>query len=144
MPKWSADTFVTCFVGLLEPSSDTLSFASAGQGPVLFFDQSTTQFEEMKATCPPLGQFLVPQPNGGELRQPFRGGDFLVVVSDGFYEAVDACGEPFGLDRLKGSVLRHRELPAAKLIDAVYADLGRFTGPIAQADDLTMIVLRKT
>ena len=140
----SADMFVTCFVGLLEPSGDTLSFASAGQGPILFFDRSTERFEERKATCPPLGQFLLAQPNGRELRQQFRPGDFLVVVSDGFYEALSAGGEPFGLDRLKDSLLHHRELPAPKLIGAVYEDLSRFTVPVAQADDLTMIVLRKT
>jgi len=138
------DMLVTCFLGLLEPSNDTLSLASAGQGPILFFDHSAQRFEEMNATCPPLGCSLLPPPNGWELRRQFRQGDFLVVVSDGFYEAVSAGGEPYGLDRLKGSLLRHRELPASKLIDAARDDLGRFTGPFAQADDLTMVVLRKT
>jgi serine phosphatase RsbU (regulator of sigma subunit) len=135
--------FVTCFVGVLEPSQDTLSLASAGQGPIFFFDHSAQRFEAMSATCPPLGCSLLPPPNGWEVQQRFRQGDFLVVVSDGFYEAVSAKGELYGLDRLKGSLLRHRELPAPKLIDAVWEDLDRFTGRSAQADDLTVIVLRK-
>jgi serine phosphatase RsbU (regulator of sigma subunit) len=139
-----ANMLVTCFVGLLEPSDDTLSLASAGQGPIFFFDHSTQRITEMIATCPPLGSFLLPPPNGWEVQQRFRPGDFLVVVSDGFYEAVSARRELYGLDRLRDSLLRHRELPAPKLIDAVWDDLGRFTGSSAQADDLTVIVLRKT
>jgi serine phosphatase RsbU (regulator of sigma subunit) len=135
---------VTCFVGLLEPADDTLSLASAGQGPIFFFDHAAQRFTEMNATCPPLGSFLLAPPNGGEVRQRFRPGDFLVVVSDGFYEAVSVGRELYGLDRLKDSLLRHRELPASNLIDAVWDDLARFTGPSAQADDLTVIVLRKT
>jgi len=138
------DMLVTCFVGLLEPSEDTLSLASAGQGPILFYEHSARRFKETNATCPPLGCSLLAPPNGWELRQQFRQGDFLVVVSDGLYEAVSARGEPYGLDRLKDSLLRHRGLPAQELIDAVWEDLGRFTGSLAQADDLTMVVLRKT
>jgi phosphoserine phosphatase len=135
---------VTCFLGLLEPAEDTLSLASAGQGPILFFDHSAQRFNEMNATYPPLGSFLLSAPNGEEVRQRFRQGDFLVVVSDGFYEAVTAGGEAYGLDRLKDSLIRHRELPAPNLIDAVWEDLDRFTGASAQADDLTVVVLRKT
>jgi serine phosphatase RsbU (regulator of sigma subunit) len=135
---------VTCFLGLLEPAEDTLSLASAGQGPILFFDHSVQRFNEMSATYPPLGSFLLSPPNGEEVRQRFRQGDFLVVVSDGFYEAVTAGGEAYGLDRLKDSLIRHRELPAPNLIDAVWEDLDRFTGASAQADDLTVVVLRKT
>ena len=135
---------VTCFVGVLEPSIDTLSFASAGQGPILVFDHVAQGFDELEATCPPLGASLLPVPNGWDQRHRFRPGDFLVLVSDGLYEAVSARGEPFGLDRLKSSLLRHRELSASQLIDAVWKDLGQFTGPSTQADDLTMVVLRKT
>jgi serine phosphatase RsbU (regulator of sigma subunit) len=138
------DFLVTCFLGLLEPSVDTLSFASAGQGPILFFDHAEQGFRELKATCPPLGGSLLPAPNGWELRHQFQQGDFLVVVSDGFYEAVSARGEPFGLDRLKSSLLRHRQLSVRELIEAVWEDLGRFTGSLTHADDLTMVVLRKT
>ena len=140
----SGDRLVTCFVGLLDPSNAAISFASAGQGPIIFFDRSTERFEEVKATCPPLGGFFVQQPNGWELRQQFLPGDFLVIVSDGFYEAVNARGQFFGLDRLKRSLLHHRELPAPQLINAVWEDLRRFTGPFAQADDVTMIVVKKT
>jgi sigma-B regulation protein RsbU (phosphoserine phosphatase) len=127
----------------LDPSDATLSFASAGQGPILFYDRAAGQLKEVNATCPPLGSFLVPQPNGWVLEQRFRPGDFAAIVSDGFYEAVSDHREFYGLDRLKSSLLRHRDLPASELIDAVWDDLRRFTGPRLQADDVTIVLVKK-
>ncbi|MCK4626567.1 MAG: PP2C family protein-serine/threonine phosphatase [Phycisphaerae bacterium] len=137
------DMFVTCFVGVLDTTTNMLTFASAGQGPILFFDRSAERFSEIRPTVPPLGISLVPKPGNGNLKQQFNIGDLLVLVSDGFYETFNRQGEMFGIQRLKESLLRHCNLPGAEMIASVRGDVNCFVEATDHPDDLTMVVLQR-
>lgn len=137
------DMFVTCFVGVLDTTTNMLTFASAGQGPILFFDRSAERFSEIRPTVPPLGISLIPKPGNGDLKQQFNIGDLLVLVSDGFYETFNRQGEMFGIQRLKESLLRHCNLPGAEMIASVRGDVNCFVEATDHPDDLTMVVLQR-
>lgn len=138
--------FVTCFVGLLDPASAILSYASAGQGPIVFYDASSEEPQIENATGPPLLadqvlNFLGTRP---AVRQHhFEPGSFLAVMSDGFYEARNLHGEQFGVPRLVRALYQSKDTSAGEMIDCVQNALETFTALAKQMDDRTMVVLKK-
>ncbi len=71
----------------------------------------------------------------------FEPGDRLLFVTDGFVEAANPDGEPFGFERLEA--LLRTELPAdaAHLRDAILAAVSAHTRGAPAADDRTLVVL---
>ena len=58
------------------------------------------------------------------------------------YEAMNAAGEFFGVERLAASLAGGQDLAPADLIAAVKTEMDSFTGSAAKADDVTMLALR--
>jgi serine phosphatase RsbU (regulator of sigma subunit) len=138
--------FVTCFLGLLDAPASALSYASAGHGPIIFYEQSSGRFHTERATHPPL-PLVSPQEQDAPpalRRHEFQSGDFLVLVSDGIPESLNAKDEMFGLQGLLNVLQGARDLGAREMIDCCRREIDRFVTPAGQADDLTMAVLRKT
>ena len=71
-------------------------------------------------------------------------GDVVLLYTDGATEAHNVAGDLYGLERLKDALARHAKSPAAKIIEAVLADIGEFVGEREQHDDITISVLRRT
>ena len=134
---------VTCFVGVLDPAAMTISYASAGQGPFFFHKRATGELTECGGTSPPMGMSFTPEPTGEDLRWQLEPGDFMVLVTDGFFEATSPTGEAFGIDRLKQFLLTHGRLPALEMIARLKQELDVFIGTRDQEDDMTMVVLKK-
>jgi len=71
-------------------------------------------------------------------------GDALLLFTDGLTEARDAGDSEYGEERLDALLHRLGRAPAAELIDACLADLAAHLGTQRPADDLTLMVLRRT
>lgn len=144
-PDLADAEFVTCFLGLLDLGESVLSYASAGHGPIIFYDGETEKFHLERATHLPLPLISpLEQDSPPELRQHrFRPGDFLVLASDGFWEAIDAKGRQYGIERLLEVLRRARDLSVRQIIDLCRHEVDQFIAPGRQLDDLTMVILRK-
>ncbi len=140
----SEDRFATCFVGLLDPSTARLSYASAGQGPLLFFHQQAKRFAQYPATTIPLGIgiYLTERISYGESELVFRSGDFLSVVSDGIAEAVNSQGDQFGLEKLKGCLQATCHTSSRGMIATLQQAIKDFVQSTEQRDDMTAVVVR--
>ncbi len=135
--------FVTCFFGLLDGPAAAIRYSSAGQGPILLYRRADDRFDEFAATGLPLG-IVADMDYDEQVEQTLAEGDMLIVVTDGFFEAVNAAGEMFGIARMCDSIRRDRDLPAAEIIQNLRRDVDTFTDYAPQADDLTAIVVKKT
>ncbi len=79
------DRFVTAFFGVLTPATRTLSFISAGHGPLIQYFREKDEFVELKANAVPLG--IMPDLPFSEPDQfAMKRGDMMVLVTDGFFE----------------------------------------------------------
>ena len=137
-----ANRSVTAFVARLDPSASVLHYLSAGQGPMLHYVAATDRIEPLNANAVPLGFFPeVSWPAPAQLS--LEPGDMMVVVTDGFFEWESRSGEEYGIHRVAAMVSRHRNEPAAALIEALYADVRRFVGDEVQSDDLTALVIKR-
>lgn len=134
-------SFVTLFVGILDPATGEMPYSSAGHDPPLLYQAATGKFLELDSTGLPLGLL-----EGTDFPQApcptFRDGDLLVLTTDGVWEAMDGNNQPYGRERLMQRIIAELHKPAEELMQAIYEDVKAFCGPVAQRDDITMLVLR--
>ena len=135
----NATTFVTMFLGELDPATRRLRFARAGHDlPILVSADGSVL--RMEAGGLPLGMFPgLPCPVEEITLAP---GDVLCLYTDGVTEARDAKGEEFGIERVEQALRTHRKETAAEIGTAVRRAVEGFSGLTTQADDMTLLVLR--
>jgi len=138
----SESRFVTCFFGVLDAPAGRVRYASAGQGPIVFYDRAADRFDRRAATAMPLG--VIEGTDFDELvERDLPSGDMLTVITDGFFEACDPAGEPFGMERVCEMIRRDRDLPAAEIIARLWSAVEAFTAGAPQADDLTAVIVKR-
>jgi phosphoserine phosphatase len=135
-------TFVTAFIGLLDPTRSSVEYVSAGHGPLLVYTAADDAFTEVPTHGLPLG--LMPEVEfDPPTHVPLAPGDMLLLFTDGFFEWSRSDGEQFGTDRLTDIVRRHRDLPVAEIIALVYAAVVEFSEGTKQADDCTAVIVKR-
>ncbi|MEM7349919.1 MAG: SpoIIE family protein phosphatase [Acidobacteriota bacterium] len=124
----------------LDPEQQVVSWVNAGQVYPLLRRQG--EILELDQPGYPLG---VRRQTRYEIRQlELEPGDLLLLLTDGYFEAADASGEPYGWDRLAD---RLRQLPEAEpqaLLEHLVGDLDRYLGTASPQDDITLIALALT
>jgi phosphoserine phosphatase RsbU/P len=142
------DRFITAFIGVLDSSTASLHYFSAGQGPILQ-RHAEGRWSEHRPTGFPLGALPM-----AAAREPaslvFQPGELLVLLSDGIYEQEDAAGERFGAARVRAVVdawlAAEARSPGRGLDGLSQALLGAVqahAGAAAQDDDITLVLLRR-
>jgi serine phosphatase RsbU (regulator of sigma subunit)/predicted ester cyclase len=135
-----SNMFVTCFYGVLDPHSGTLSYANAGHD--LPYVRRHGYCEELRARGMPLG--LMPQMSYEEMRTDVEVGEAALFYSDGLVEAHDPKGEMFGFPRLQGLLAEHGE-DERPLEDFIMEELHFFVGEgWEQEDDITLLTLERS
>jgi len=132
--------FVTCFYGILDPSSGRFHYANAGHN--LPYWRHDDLASEMRATGMPLG--LLPGMNYEEKEAILVPGDAILFYSDGLVEAHNAEGEMFG-DRRLQSFIADRSAERTSLIEELLVEIANFTGADGeQEDDITLVRLQRS
>jgi len=138
------NSFVSMFYAILNLRERVITFARAGQCPLIL-----TQGPGRPGTfLSPPGMAL-----GLEMGKVFDSvleersvhlsvGEVLVFYTDGFTEAMNEEREEFGEERLVGSIARHRDQPGASIIRDICNEVTAFAGTRAQHDDMTMVVIK--
>ena len=138
-PDMPEKMFVTCFYGVLEPTTGRFRFANAGHD--VPYVKTAAGSVELRARGMPLG--LMPGMSYEEKELMLQPGDSLLLHSDGIVEAHNPAREMFGFPRLMAAV---GEYPGgADVIDRVLSDVRAHTGPDAeQEDDITMVTVQRS
>ena len=136
------DRFVTSFFGLISPAARSLTYLSAGQGPLLKFVAATCAVEALPADVAPLGispDFACGPPEEWLMRT----GDIMALVTDGFFEWANRTQEQYGTARLADVIIANRQATSEEIITRMYEAVRKFAGDTDQADDLTAVVIKK-
>jgi serine phosphatase RsbU (regulator of sigma subunit)/ligand-binding sensor domain-containing protein len=140
--------FVTCGIGILDPSQRKLSFATAANPEVYHYVAASGEARPLSISGCPLG---LPLDLGDQI--PFNStevslsdGDLVVFTSDGVEEAQNDSEEFYEGDRLANLIgeLGGKGASADDVRDAIVEDVKRFIGTAPQSDDVTVIVIRAT
>lgn len=130
--------FATVFFGAFEPDERTLWYCNAGHLPPLLLRGGT--FTELDTGGLVVGVNETETFDEASVR--FEPGDALVLFTDGVTDAMNFDGKPYGMDRFRESILRHRELDAQALAKQLLWDVRRYAGLADQTDDITIVVVR--
>ena len=69
-------------------------------------------------------------------------GDVILFCSDGVFEAHDARGREFGVERLSRVVLEARAQPARAIVEEVFTAVADFRGEARAKDDMTVVAIK--
>lgn len=136
------DRFVTAFFGLIDPRDNTLTYLSAGHGPIIHYVREQDEFLERQANGVPLG-IQSDFPFDETVRVPMQSGDMAILVTDGFFECSNRTGEQFGVPRIQEHLRAQRDRPCAAMIQSLYREVQTFAAGAPQADDLTALFVKK-
>ncbi len=133
-------TFVTLFYGEADCAAGTLRYASAGHNPPLLL-RAGGGADWLREGGVPLG--ILPEASYAVASTRFEPGDMLIVYSDGVTEARRPDDQMYGEDRLAALAATLHGRPAQSVLDGVLASVNAFAAGAAQADDLTIVVVRR-
>ena len=135
------DKFVTAFYGVLDWKNGALIFSNAGHNPPFLVHRDGT-VERLEDGGLALG--VLPDSRYEERPVALRDGDVLLLYTDGVSEAEDETGRQFGDERIEAEVREHLEESAADILKHIVDAVQAWTGERGPADDLTLLVARKT
>ena len=130
--------FATVFALILHPETGVASYANAGHEAPLVLGKETAYLKMKRGIA--LGLFE--DSFIAEEKLVLRGGDGLLLYTDGITEAIDAEKRQYGKDRLRETLSREdRDCDARALVEAVIASVRAHTGGTEQYDDITCLAL---
>ncbi len=132
--------FITLLLAELDPANGDVHYVNAGHNPGLVL-RAGGGVEELPPGGLPLGMF------GGEYRDArarLDPGDLLCLYSDGITECADRRGEEFGPERLADLLRRGAGKPIGELVREVDGATLEFAEGSDQADDQTLVLLRRS
>lgn len=133
-------SFVTAFVGVLEPDTGRLRYVNAGHvPPLLISTQKSKAVEHLSRTGIALG--VLPDESWKQKIVKLIPGDLLLFYTDGIVEAQNSRGDFYGEARLRDAIRAHNGAPAQQVVDAILADVARFSGDAPRHDDMVVIAL---
>jgi len=133
--------FVTLALAVADASTGTVSYASAGQGPIVVM-RADGRSDQFNATGLPLGILPDASIEAGEPVE-LAPGDAFLLISDGIFECETAGGGDLGMDRALANVRDHLAGSAESVIRAL-EDLTESVSPDGRfRDDRTIVVTKR-
>ena len=136
----SASRYATLVFLVYDPFARTITYVNAGHNPPLLLHGS--QVTKLERGGPVLG--LLPNATYQEETLPFDIGDTLTAYTDGITEAINPRGAEWGEQGLLTTLLKQTNPSAAASVAGILSGLKTFTSGTPQADDMTLLVLRRT
>ena len=133
--------FVTAFAGILDFGSGQVDFASAGHDSPFILGGTTGLRQLVTEGGPPLGAVE-------EFRFPIdhdrvEPGEILLLFTDGVTEAHNREHTLYSSERLAKALAAAQVFDAQRVVAAVIDDVSRFIGGAEQADDMTLLAVRR-
>lgn len=130
---------MTFFFGVLDPSTQTLRFSSAGHLDPFVYRAKDESVSSLSVWGFPLG--VRRRDPFREVSVTFEPGDRMILYSDGLIEALDDHGEPFGFQRFEKVIHSTGEGSAEEIRAALLDAVKRFTRNRPPEDDQTLVVI---
>ncbi|WP_298818173.1 GAF domain-containing SpoIIE family protein phosphatase [Chloroflexus sp.] len=136
-----AGLFVTCFYALVDPVSGHVAYANGGHNYPLLYRRAVDQVIPLVAQGIVLG--IVPDPHFTPGEITLETGDVLLFYTDGITEAMNLQRELFGDERLAATLRAASHHSPTEIVKAVLNAIQTFVGDTPQADDMTMVVIKR-
>ncbi|MBT6069079.1 SpoIIE family protein phosphatase, partial [Candidatus Peregrinibacteria bacterium] len=144
--KSQANMFITLAMLSWNGKTKKMDYVSAGHEKILHYNSKKKAITELESGGIALG--MVPDCSKLLKKHPIdlNKGDTIIIYSDGIPEAWGKKKEQYGMGRLRRILMdtaAHADLPAEKIREKIITDLEAFMGSTEQADDITLMVVKK-
>ena len=130
--------FISLFYAEMETNGN-LFYVNAGHpSPIMVYQNEVTELESTGLVFGALAEI--------EIRRSYINiypGGVLVLFSDGIIERQNAMGEEFGLALLKDVIVKHKDLNAGEILNAIFVAANKFGGKNKWEDDATVVVVKR-
>ncbi len=134
--------FMTLFVMVMDCRDKWIEWVRAGHDAAEVYDPVSDSFRELDGTGMALGV------DDAWQYQAYReagctGGQIILIGTDGIWETENPSGERFGKERLRRIIRQYRGASAGEMMDAVFSAISDFRQTSIQADDITLVVVKR-
>ena len=129
--------YVTLLILSWDHIEQTFVMANAGSAPPILLRKG--EIHKLRVEGVPAG--LLDDRKYDELTLHTQPGDLLLLYSDGITDQLDPKQEEYGRGRLNHVLKQVWNLSAEEIVDAILADLDRFTAGAPAFDDQTLIAI---
>ncbi len=133
--------FVTGWFGQLDAAGGAVHSLAAGHGPMLLV-RADGEVVTYDADVPPLG-VLEQIDADATTRIDMKPGDILAIPSDGIFEALDADGGFYGIERLADLLADEPSRPIVETLEELRGDIETFRNGQPPQDDRTILAVRR-
>jgi len=130
--------FATLVLGRAGRSGE-VEICNAGHVPPLV--ARGREIERIPATGIPIGMFC--ESRFAVTRARLSPGDTLLLYTDGVNETRNGAGQEYGIERLSGLLSVGAARPTSDLLATFLGDLAKFRSGAPQADDITLMAIRR-
>jgi sigma-B regulation protein RsbU (phosphoserine phosphatase) len=133
--------FITLFYLQIDMNKPSLTWVRAGHEPAVLFDPATDRFEELTGEGIALGiddSWQYVEKN----RTALTAGQIILLSTDGIWEARNSQDEMFGKQAIYRIIRQNSHAGAAKIQDAILAELKQFQQGVEAADDITLVIIK--
>ncbi len=138
--KVDIDHYATLGLVSVDSRTGEIEFSNAGHQPVIVYRQDADEIETIDMKSIPIG--VDRGTPYASKRLGLKGGDVLVMYTDGIIEAMNAQGKQFGRKNLGNILQRDHSLSAREIAQRIRDDLLDFVGSSHQHDDQTVLVMK--
>jgi serine phosphatase RsbU (regulator of sigma subunit) len=139
MQRFPGSRFVTLSLVQIDLETGRMCFASAGQPFYrLHTDGTTSKCDSDNAPIGILDDEVFPT----HALDPLQPGESLILISDGFREALNNEGLMYGEPRMFAQFAAGREEASGPFIDRLYADVDLYKEGNTDHDDMTVVLVR--
>ena len=143
----TANMFLTAWVGVLDLTSGTVSFANAGHNPPVLLNGFSPETDPASRKASYLNEksgcvlAIMDDIPYKERHVRLLPGDALFLYTDGVTEAMDSKGGLFGEDRLREALLAAPSAIPSTVCNVVRMAVSAFAAGEPQADDITFLAI---
>lgn len=137
----SHEHFMTLFYGLLDRENGTLTWNSAGHGPVFLYRSQSQTLHELETTGPPLGidETFSYEPLFIDSLSP---GDILLAGTDGLWEGRNPSGDLWGIEAFKNHFLQLTSRAAQEIGQSLFTEVMNFRKGQKPDDDISLVIAK--
>lgn len=142
--KTRPDMFITIFIAIWDAKTNMLTYTPCGHEPTYVFKKDADVVQMLKKEGIALG--MVDHVDKMLKKESIRidSGDVIIQYTDGIPEAWNSEKQMYGFQRLEESMKKHIHKATAKEIyDGILEDVYKFMAGYPQADDVTLVVMKK-
>jgi serine phosphatase RsbU (regulator of sigma subunit) len=137
------DRFMTMFLAVVDVSTMSMRWASAGHDQPLIYDPQQGMLPELDAVGGGVPLGVMDTEVYEELTWTgLRPGQVMLIGTDGLWESKNSADEEFGKPRVAEALAALAHLSAAEIEAGIYQRLQQFCGGRTNDDDITYVVVK--